>query len=51
MREVTAAIAVLGWLAGGVLAPGWWKLAAFMFPPYSWYLAVERAMQASGVAP
>jgi len=38
--------AVLAWIAGTVLAPGWWKLAAFLFPPYPWYLVMERAMQA-----
>lgn len=41
-------LAVLAWIAGTVLAPGWWKLAAVMFPLYPWYLVVERVMQAAG---
>lgn len=42
-------LAVLAWIAGTVLAPGWWKLAAFVFPIYPWYLVVERAMQLAGL--
>ena len=41
-------LAVVAWVAGTVLAPGWWKLAAFVFPPYPWYLVAERVMQAAG---
>ena len=41
-------LAVVAWIAGTVLAPGWWKLAAFMCPPYPWYLVAGRAMQAAG---
>ena len=44
-----ALLAVLAWLGGMVLAPGWLKLAAFVFPPYPWYLVVERAMQVIGL--
>lgn len=42
-------LAIVAWMAGTVLAPGWWKLAAFAFPPYPWYLLTERAMQAFGL--
>ena len=49
VEVVGALLAVLAWIAGAVLAPGWWKLAAFVFPPYPWYLVVERAMQALGL--
>jgi len=42
-------LAVLAWLAGSVIATGWWKLAAVVFPPYAWYLVVERLMQALGL--
>lgn len=49
MEGAIAMIAAIAWLAGAVLAPGWWKLAAFVFPPYPWYLVVERAMQAAGL--
>ena len=44
-----ALLSVLAWLVGTVLAPGWWKLAAFVFPPCAWYFVVERAMQAWGL--
>ena len=38
-------LAVMAWVAGSVIAaPGWLKLVAVLFPPYSWYLFVERAM-------
>jgi len=36
------------WISGVVLATGWWKLAAFCFPPYSLYLFVERLLVVSG---
>lgn len=49
VEGIGALLAALGWLAGTVLAPGWWKLAALVFPPYPWYLVVERAMQAWGL--
>ena len=53
MKEIVKGVGivlfVLAWICGAVLAPGWWKLAAFSFPPYPWYLLVERAMQAAGL--
>lgn len=30
------------WIGGMVLANGWWKLLAFFFFPYSWYLLLEK---------
>lgn len=44
-------LAVIGWLAGIVLAKGGLAWVAAFFPPYGWYLAVERVMQALGLAP
>ena len=38
------------WLAGIVLAAGWWKALAVFFPPYAWYLVVELAMRSTGLA-
>lgn len=33
------------WLAGIVLAKGFWSTAAAVcIPPYAWYLVVERGM-------
>lgn len=49
VEGIGALLAVLAWIAGTVLAPGWWKLAAFVLPPYPWYLVAERAMQALGL--
>lgn len=49
INSIGYGIAVVAWLAGAVLAPGWWKLAAFVFPPYPWYLVAERVMQAWGL--
>lgn len=40
---------VLPWLAGTVLAKGFWlTIVAIFFPPYAWYLVVERALVAIG---
>ena len=39
---------VWGWVAGTVVAHGWWKLAAYVVPPYAWYLVVERLMTKAG---
>lgn len=49
IEGIGALLAVVAWIAGTVLAQGWMKLAAFLFPPYPWYLVVERAMQAMGL--
>lgn len=37
------------WIMGVVLAPGWWKLLASFFPPYSWYLLAELIMKHVGL--
>ena len=44
-------LAVLGWLAGIVLAKGWLTLLATVFAPYGWYLVVEAIMRKLGLAP
>lgn len=44
-------IFVVWWLAGIVLAKGFWScLIAVIMPPYAMYLLVERVMQMWGVA-
>lgn len=52
MDKLFVALAELGllvlWIAGVVLAAGWWKALAVFFPPYALYLCVERAMQMAG---
>ena len=50
MNRAVEFVAVLLWLAGIVLAQGFWSIvAAIWFPPYAWYLVVERAMVMAGV--
>lgn len=47
---IVAATMVLSWLAGAVLALGPWStVAAAIFPPYAWYLVVERVMRMAGL--
>ena len=47
---VATVVAGTMWLAGIVLAHGFWStVAAIWFPPYAWYLVVERAMALAGV--
>lgn len=44
-----AILTCLPWLAGIVLAKGaWLTAAAVFFPPYAWYLVIERAMIMAG---
>lgn len=40
----------IGWLAGFVLAKGAWSTIACIVPMYAWYLVVEKAMIAWGLA-
>lgn len=42
------AVTALCWISGVVLASGWWKLLAVVFPPYAIYLVVERILLLSG---
>lgn len=38
-------ITVVTWIMGAVIAKGfWWKVLAYVFPPYAWYLLTEKAM-------
>ena len=37
------------WIAGMVLAQGYLKLLAILFPPYAWYLFIERLMKINGM--
>lgn len=46
---VTAVVMGIPWLAGIVLAHGFWSTAAAVcVPPYAWYLVVERGMLMAG---
>ena len=53
MKDVAGAILYLVvmffWIAGIVLAKGFWSTAAAIFlPPWGWYLIVERWLQMAG---
>ena len=42
-------IVVASWLAGIVLAKGFWSTAfTIILPPYAWYLVVEHLMLFNG---
>lgn len=46
---VATVVAVITWLAGVVLSKGMLStLFAICFPPYAWYLVVEKVMQFKG---
>lgn len=49
MKNVGYFLAVVAWLMGIVLAYGWLKLVAYIFPPYAWYLLIERLMKLIGI--
>ena len=41
--HVSTWLAIFFWLVGIALAKGFWLTAcAFIFPPFAWYLVVER---------
>ena len=43
-------VLVIPWLAGVVLAKGFWSTSAAVFvPPYAWYLVIERVMVMAGM--
>ena len=35
---------VVPWIMGLVIAKGFWSTLCAFFPPWAWYLTVERAM-------
>lgn len=39
---------LISWITGIVFAVGWWKVAAFILPPYAWYVAVDRILEKIG---
>ena len=46
---IGAILLVVPWIAGTVLAKGFWSTsAAVCVPPNAWYLVVERAMVVAG---
>lgn len=50
IESVAALIAVTAWIAGLVLAKGFWSTFFGIFmPPWAWYLVIERCMQHLGL--
>lgn len=48
-KAIVSLIMSTSWLAGIVIAQGWLKLVAILFPPYSWYLLIEKLMKYYGI--
>ena len=49
IEALTMVLIVIPWLMGTVLAHGFWStVAAVLFPPYAWYLVIERGMTMAG---
>lgn len=43
LNHLSSWTAILAWLAGVVLVKGaWLTLAAIFFPPYAWYVVMEK---------
>ncbi len=42
---LTCLLIIIPWLAGIILAQPGAKIPACLFPPYSWYLVIEKIMQ------
>lgn len=36
------------WFGGIAIAKGWFAVLALFFPPYAWYLAIEKILQLNG---
>ena len=50
-KLLSSVLFVVSWLAGIVLANGLGQISiATIFPPYAWYLVVERIMLMAGVS-
>lgn len=50
MKYIAKLFMIVFWVAGVVLAKGFWSTAiACIFPLWGWYLVVERAMVMAGI--
>lgn len=50
MKDVAYLFVIITWIAGVVLANGFWStLLAFLLPPWAWYLVVESFMKMIGM--
>ena len=49
MKHLVQLVMVVAWIAGIILAKGFWStLAAVIILPYSWYLVIEKVMILAG---
>ena len=49
MEWIIKLVLIAGWIAGIVIAKGFWStLAAVLVVPYAWYLVIEKIMLVSG---
>jgi hypothetical protein len=49
MKAIGQLIAGFIWVAGWILAQGFWStFFAVIFPPWGWFLVVEKIMRAQG---
>lgn len=44
MKSLAQLISFGVWVAGVVLASGWWKLLAFFVPFYGWYVVIKAVL-------
>jgi len=50
MNALVTLVLTIGWIAGVVLAKGfWWTFLAIIFPWYGWYLVVKHLMILGGI--
>jgi hypothetical protein len=49
IKALVSLIMSASWLAGIVIAEKWFKLIAILFPPYAWYLFIEKLIKYYGI--
>ena len=48
--NIGSVIMIAAWVGGWVLAEGFWLMAvSILFPPYAWYLVIEKFMVFCGM--
>lgn len=48
--SIGSIIMISAWVAGWVLSKGFWLMAvSILFPPYAWYLVIEKFMEFYGI--
>jgi len=50
MKYIAEIILIFMWIAGTVLSKGFWStLFCIFFPPWAWYIVVEKALTIQGI--